>query len=281
MFKLRCRFVFCAHCIISLLTTILIAVPANAGFTLFSVGGNSTTASIQPTVDAFRAVLGNPNNGNNPGPLASGRREINWDGGGAVVATPVGTPMTTFQNTRGGTFVTPGTGFLQTPVNDAALTSINASYATTFGAFSPVRIFTPLGSNITDATFSIPGTNGATPATVSGFGAIFSDVDMPGATSMQFFDSGNNLLTSIAVPTGSVPDGSLSFAGAIANAGEQIARVRIVTGNSALGPSDSNGNPIDVVVMDDFLYSEPIPEPTSLAILLPGLLACGWRRARR
>ena len=53
------------------------------GFTLFSVGGNSDPGSIQPEVDAFRAALGEPNNGNAAGPLASGRREINWDGGGA------------------------------------------------------------------------------------------------------------------------------------------------------------------------------------------------------
>src|SRR5215831_10221888 len=39
-------------------------------------------ASIQSTVDAFRARLGDPNNLNNPGPLGlKGRREINWDGG--------------------------------------------------------------------------------------------------------------------------------------------------------------------------------------------------------
>ena len=38
-------------------------------------------ASIQSSVDAFRAALGIPNNGNNPGPLSHGRREINWDGG--------------------------------------------------------------------------------------------------------------------------------------------------------------------------------------------------------
>src|SRR5262245_54262455 len=37
-----------------------------------------TAASIQSTVDAYRAALGDPNNGNNPGPLADGRREINW-----------------------------------------------------------------------------------------------------------------------------------------------------------------------------------------------------------
>ena len=64
---------------------ITLAAPgtSKAGFITFSVGGNTTTASIQGTVDAFRAVVGNPNNGNAAGPLNSGRREINWDGGGA------------------------------------------------------------------------------------------------------------------------------------------------------------------------------------------------------
>ena len=52
-------------------------------FMTFSVGGDATPGSIQAKVDAFRAALGNPNNGNNPGPLNSGRREINWDGGGS------------------------------------------------------------------------------------------------------------------------------------------------------------------------------------------------------
>ena len=46
-----------------------------------------TAASIQSTVDAFRAALGDPNNGNNPGPLSSGRREINWDGGNPAIWT--------------------------------------------------------------------------------------------------------------------------------------------------------------------------------------------------
>jgi hypothetical protein len=66
-------------------------------------------------VDAYRAALGDPNNGNNAGPLAAGRREINWDGGGPPVidgTAPV-TPFTVFQNTRGATFTTPGTGLTQ------------------------------------------------------------------------------------------------------------------------------------------------------------------------
>src|SRR5262249_30329760 len=40
-----------------------------------------TAGAIQGTVDAYRAALGGPNNGNASGPLSSGRREINWDGG--------------------------------------------------------------------------------------------------------------------------------------------------------------------------------------------------------
>ena len=149
-----------------------IATTTRAGFATFSAGGDMTTASIQPTVDAFRAALGSANNGNSAGTVG-GRREINWDGGGDVVAASAGTPFTGFQNNRGATFTTPGTGFLQTPLNAPELTSINASYATEFSTFSPVRVFTPVGSNITDATFSIPGSDGATQATVAGFGAVF------------------------------------------------------------------------------------------------------------
>lgn len=255
---------------------------AQAGFTLFEVGGDASTASVQGTVDAFRAALGAPNNGNSPGTLAGGRREINWDGSGSTVASSAGALFTGFQNSRGGTFTTPGTGFIQTPVAAAALTDIQPSYATTFGAFSPVRVFTPLGSNVTEATFSIPGSGGATPATVAGFGALFSDVDLASTTSLEFFDLADNLLYTAYAPRGTVADGSLSFVGALANGGEQIARVRITTGNQALGLADSNGNPVDVVVMDDFLYSEPqsIPEPAGLALAAGGL-AIGWLARRR
>ena len=58
--------------------------------TVFQAAGPNPE-SIQSTVDAFRAALGEPDNANNPGPLASGRREINWDGGGGVdiTTTPI------------------------------------------------------------------------------------------------------------------------------------------------------------------------------------------------
>src|SRR2546430_12269115 len=82
---------------------------------VFQVAG-PTAASIQSTVDAFRAELGIPNNGNTAGPLASGRREINWDGGGANTNTDVPvTPFNVFLNTRGGQFTKPRTGLSQHP----------------------------------------------------------------------------------------------------------------------------------------------------------------------
>ena len=42
-----------------------------------------------------------------------------------------------------------------------------------------------------------------------------------------------------------------------------IARVRITAGTGALGaqaPDVGNGGTYDLVVMDDFLYSEPVPQ---------------------
>src|SRR3954454_6352889 len=77
--------------------------------TVFQAAGPNA-ASIQSTVDAFRAALGAPNNGNAPGPLANGRREINWDGGGSDTTTAPVNPFNVFLNTRGAQFTTPGIG---------------------------------------------------------------------------------------------------------------------------------------------------------------------------
>lgn len=267
---------------IGFLGMLMIARSSPAAFNVVLDGGDATPASIQATVDSFRAFLGDPINGNNPGPLASGRREINWDGGGATTATVTTGDLTTFQNTRGATFTTPGTGFLQTPLDAPELTAINATYASTFGFFSPQRIFTPTESNVTDVTFSLPGSGGLTPATVSGFGAVFTDVDLTGQTTIEFFDLAGNSLQTIPVPLGTVTSASLSFAGGIATAGEQIARVRITTGNSPLGPNDNPNDFLDVVAMDDFLYAEPvaIPEPAGAIPLVIGTFVTLGRSRR-
>jgi hypothetical protein len=262
---------------------------ADAAPVLFSTSG-ATAADIQATVDAFRAALGNPNNGNAPGPLAGGRREINWDGGGATTTASTGTPLNAFLNTRGAQFTTPGTGFVQAPTigTDGGLQTFfaNATYDATFDAFSAQRLFTPVGSNITDATFFLPGSNGATAAGVSGFGAIFSDVDLANTTRLDFFGLDNSLLHSAFVTpfvaAGASPKNSFSFLGVRFNAGELIGRVRITTGSGALGANDSSTN--DMVVMDDFIYAEPnvpVPEPATLSLVALGLAAARIARRRR
>jgi hypothetical protein len=137
----------------------------------------------------------------------------------------------------------------------------NASYAKTFRTFSPSRLFTPVGSNITEASFSIPGTNGTAPATVRGFGAVFTDVDQTngvstatkGSTHIEYFDRNGKLLFSSFVPA-SPGDGNLSFFG-IKFDDARIASVRITAGNVAPGPNDDQQN--DIVMMDDFIYGEP------------------------
>jgi hypothetical protein len=269
----------------------LLATPLQAGaFTIFSDTGAST-AAIQDTVDAYRAALGNPLNGNAPGPLAGGRREINWDGGGPPVVngTAPATPFVVFQNTRGGTFTTPGTGLTQAAATGGLLSLdlINPQYASLFAPFSPNRLFTPVGSNVTDGIFSIPGTGGATPAVVRGFGAVFSDVDLAGATTIEYFDTGGSSLGVFDVPA-TTGNQTFSFLGIVSEAGDPLIRsFRIVTGTSALGPSESAT--VDLVVMDDFFYAEPqlvAAAPQAAAIQLLGLglgmiaLAGLWRAAR-
>jgi hypothetical protein len=232
-----------------------------------------TISSIQSSVDDFRDALGAPNNGNAPGPLATGRREINWDGGGNNQTTAVaGNPFAGFQVTRGALFTTPdGTGFVQAPAaadpvlfppGGLAGQFNNPTYGTIFSAFSPARLFSAIGGNITEVDFFVPGA-GSIPATVTGFAAVFTDVDQPDgggpgknhqpSTLVEFLGARGELLFSSFVPA-SPGDGSLSFFGIVFD-DARIARVRITSGNRIPGQDD--GGRRDVVMMDDFIYGEP------------------------
>src|SRR5215467_3661525 len=181
--------------------------------TVFQAAGPNI-ASIQNTVDQYRVAMGMTNNGNAPGPLPkdSGHREINWDGGGVDTTTAPVTPFNTFLNTRGAQFTTPGTGLSQAPPSggpQGGLATLfnNPTYGTIFSTFSPLRLFTPVDSNITKGSFFVPGTNGGVAATVTGFGAVFTDVDRPDgkkhgnpSTSIEYFGIDGELLFNGAVP---------------------------------------------------------------------------------
>jgi hypothetical protein len=260
------------------------AVPAAeaTSITIFQ-GTGLNVAGITPVRDAFRTAVGGGTTAGANGSFGGLRREINWDGVPDAFAAPNNFPANFFNvnSPRGVVYSTPGTGF-QVSANGAVgpidFGNINPTYTQDFEPFSAQRLFTSLGSTITDVNFFLPGT--ATPAVTSAFGAIFSDVDLPGST-MEFFDSLNNSLGVFAVPF-LAGNQTFSFLGLLFDA-PVVARVRITSGNTALGPNE--GGATDVVVMDDFIYGEPtttaaVPEPATLTLLGTGL-AFALRRKRR
>jgi len=254
------------------LTAFVLLVPAitSAAPVVFEDSGLEP-ADIQAAVDGFRAFLGD-NNGVG-GTFPDGRREINWDGVPDAFSAPNNLPANFFNanSPRGVVFFTPGTGFQVSADSDnptntpVEFGNIKRFLPRIFRTFSPERLFTALDSNITEVLFFAPGT--PTPATVDGFGAVFTDVDRDNITKIEYFDVNGSLLFSRFVLPGTTPRESLSFLGVGFDAGERVFLVRITSGNVLLSPTEeispvlSKGHDIDIVVMDDFIYGEPQPLP--------------------
>jgi len=205
------------------------------------------------TVDAFRADLG-ALNADVAGSAPAGRREINWDGVPAGVLDPSSFPGDFFNTTspRGAVFSTPGTGLRVSGTAPVRFGDRNASYPSAFGTFSPLQLFSPLGSNETAVELRVPGA--ATAATSPGFGVVLTDVDRNGVSSVEPLDAQGVSLGRYEVPA-APGDAKLSFVAVRPGGGERIARVRIVAGNVPLGAADSVTD--DAVAIDDVLYGEP------------------------
>ena len=270
-------------CLLSTAATFALALStADAGFTVFESAG-ADPASITPTRDAFRAAIGGGTVAGANGDFGGLRREINWDGVPATASDPNPFPGNFFNvnSPRGAVFSTPGTGFLVS-ANAGGATPPLFGFPNDFQTFSPQKLFTAVNSNITDVSFFLPGTT--TAATTSAFGLIFTDAEVAGLTKLEFFDTNNSLIFSRDALVGG--NQGLSFLGGVANAGEQISRVRITSGANTIVANGVLGNPNDdIVVMDDFIYATPtaIPEPgTALfGLALFGVAATRRRRGMR
>jgi hypothetical protein len=214
------------------------------------------SGDITGVVAQFRTLLGDPLNGATPGAQPAGRREINWDGVPANLTDNDAFPGDFFntRSPRGAVFTTQGPAFR---ISDRNLAEVDPSYAGQFSFFSPLKTFAITGSTVMTTEFQVPGST--TPAVVRGFGVVFADVDRQGSATLEFFGPSGSL-GRFEAPVRS-GDGALSFLG-VAFQDAVVTSVRIVSGRAPLGAGVkdlSDGGAQDLVVMDDFLYSEPQP----------------------
>ncbi len=237
---------------------------AQIGSPLTRVATGASLSDIQSAVVTFREDLGGGTVAGANGSFGGKRREINWDGVPDQLSAPNDMPDDFFntRSPRGVVFSTPGVAF-QVSAKAATQVSqrfgnLSAIYTKIFGAFSEERLFTPIGSTVTDVKFFVPGTQ--IPAVVSGFGAVFTDVDNSESTTIRYYDSAGTLITTLKVPA-TPGNASMSFAGLTLPGTAKVARVRITSGRAILtasGGSDSAQASRDKVAMDDFVYGEPV-----------------------
>lgn len=265
----------------AMISGLIASQPAYSAAVVTSVNG-ADAGSISGAVDAFRTSLGvlNPNV---VGSFGTGRREINWDGVPDGFADPNNLPLDFFNvnSPRGAVFSTPGTAVrVSANAGNPTGTPVRFSFSNDFTAFTSQRLFGVFGSNFVDVSFFVPGSN--TPAFVSGFGSIFTDVELSNSTSIEFFGLGGGSLGVFGVLPG--PNAGLSFLGVRFDGGEQVGRVRIRSGDVGLDACGIGG---DCVAMDDFIFGEPnaviapVPEPATWLMLILGFGAVGAGMRRR
>ena len=209
-------------------------------------------------VPEFGLAIGDVNNKNELGRHAAGRREINWDGVPAQFSNNDAFPADFFNTNapRGAVYIASnGTGLR---VSDNNFTDINSTYASEFVAFSTPRLFAPIGTTKAELKFRIPGTD--TAAAVRSFGAVFVDVDKANSSRLQAYDKENRLIADVPVPARAAPD-PFSLVGVTFDQ-PVIARIVLTLGEAPIGAGTndlSSGGLVDLVVLDDLLYSEPQP----------------------
>ncbi|MBI4788792.1 MAG: hypothetical protein HY782_17305 [Chloroflexi bacterium] len=219
----------------------------------------SAAGEIREYVEEYKGLLGGPENGGTPGSQPAGYRIITWDTVPDELAAPNNLPSDFFNaatapRARGAVLSTPGGGVQVSaqPGNASGILPrfghLNAQYAEIFKTYSPERLFSPVGSNIAELTFFVPGSQ--TRAVSRGFGAVYTDIDTE-HTAFEYFDAAGNSLGKFQAP---VANNGLSFLGVIFP-NPIVYRVRIAYGTTPLGRFD--GGDVDVAVMDDFIYGEP------------------------
>lgn len=227
--------------------------PSENGYLLFSASGN-----IEAELRVFREILGEQLNVTPD--VTGGRREINWEAiPDELLNTkipedffnPVG-PGEPPGRQRGLVYSSEG----EFRVSSTSFSEINPKAAPEFAAFSGTKSFSNISSSLWEVDFQVPGKDMA--AKVKGFGIVFSDVDLPGKTFMEFFEGQHSLGKFYVEPHDA--NSNHSFLG-VYFPDARITKVRVGHEGKLIDGNDdiSNGGPADLIILDDFIYSEPVP----------------------
>ncbi len=214
------------------------------------------TGDINDEVSAFKNMLGPLNT--TPG-VTGGHREINWDGvPDSLLDKPL--PEDFFNQTSANASAATQKGLNYSPgtfvVSDNGFSSVNSNASSEFSSFSGDNAFANTTASKWDVKFQTAGTTES--ASVQSFGLVFSDVDEDNSTSLEFFNDERSL-GKYFVPAHDA-NSSFSFFGINFNNGERITKVTVEhAGFLSEGIADiSQGGLKDLIVLDDFIYSEPV-----------------------
>jgi hypothetical protein len=218
--------------------------------TLYTANGD-----ILPRLNEFRAAVGKLNTTPN---ATGGRREINWDGiADSLLDNAL--PHSFFNQVGAGIPATFQRGLLYNDGNFQASAGrfghLNAQAYTQFNAFSGNKVFANVSNAEWPIGFQVAGQS--TPATINAFGMVFSDVDVEGSVTLEFYNE-NSSLGKYTVPAHNEAT-SFSFFG-IHFPNHTITRIIVKhQGKISDGNKDvSQGGTDDLVVIDDIIYSEPV-----------------------
>jgi len=216
------------------------------------------TGDIQDDVIAFKNSLGPLNTTPN---ATAGHREINWD---AVPDSLLdkSLPGDFFNPTSSNVSTALQRGITYSPgrfvVSSNNFASINSEASSEFSSFSGTKAFANISAARWDVRFQKAGTTQA--ASVQAFGLVFSDVDEDNSTSVEFFN-GDKSIGKFFVPPHDISS-NFSFLAVRFNKNEHITKVTVThDGFLEEGTKDvSQGGTRDLVVLDDFIYSEPVAQ---------------------
>jgi hypothetical protein len=211
---------------------------------------------INSVLNLFRNTLGSLNSTTGQ---TTGRREINWDGvpdamNGIKLSADFFNPTDAAAPESLKRGVMYG-GDADAMVSSTGFSEVNVDASASFASFSGNKNFAVVNATLWPVTFQVAGQDRA--ATINAFGAVFSDVDNPNSTFIEFFDGTNSLGRFYVPPHDNTT--SFSFLG-VYFPNSRITDINIGhEGRLSDGAKDiSQGGTKDLVVLDDFIYSEPL-----------------------